>query len=1037
MSSDQPKPTMMDLLSQQAQVSASVLERLVRLQRERGGALAELVVKEGVQGQDELFELMFGRVGHEVVADEHLRNPSLSMDIRVRVPREEALALLALPLQFEQPDKRLTVALFDPTDSFVLDRLRTLTGATELRIYLARRQDILRAVRIGYGWDDTLVVHPTHKTCPLCARGYPADERFCPEHALPLQSPLALGDLEPGELSGHVLERRYQLGGVLGSGGMGTVYLAEYLRTGLRCAVKVLRPELSMDLKMRRRLFREIQANSQVRHPNITEILDFGEDPRAGAFMVMEYLTGRSLEDAVKEQTVLELPFCLEVTLQLCAALSAIHSRGLVHCDLKPRNVQLLTSGRLKLLDFGLSKPFSPERAEEFQRITTGFMAYGTPCYMSPEQARAQPLDQRSDIYALGIMIYEMLMGHPPFEGGTYREVLEGHVNKPVPLPDARGRTVMLPPTIEVLLLRMLSKEPEGRPRSVVEVADTMRLAADELKLDLTRVELGVVAAARALVPEPTRQAGLSLPAQETPRDVRALAQLITRRKGQVVERLAESLKQAIPRYRTLDPADLLGAMGAYLEAVLAQLGPNTPGGPLPEQIEREIDSRSAAKFSASELFGAFWIGFRACRPLLVEVAAGDLDRYRDLADFVDRRALRFFLRMSEHYVASTSLNLARRSELLARQNEELMELRAKLDGQLRQTHEELVKAEQVKARVADCITTGLVLVQLSDQRVQLFNRAAERLSGLQGDAVLGRPISDIFHLVEGMPFEEFVEQIRLHGQVGLRKLRVRFPGGTERTIYMRGEPFSDGQGQQTGVLFVVEDVTEREMLIESFSRYVSREVAQLIVQRGKPLRPTGRPRQAVLLVAGVHGFAELLREQPGEQVVQLLDQYIRTVGDAVFVHGGVIDTVTGARVMSYFAGRQQDYLTPVRAAMELGQRLARLNARRLQQGQLELPVGIGLHVGQVLVVNVGGHRRMVHTVLGEPTEVAVALQKAARPGEILLSPELAAGLDDSTPLEHGPRVRIKSRDLVLAPLRLKPGAPTQAETMRDMDPAE
>ena len=1019
MSPAKPAPTLLDLLAFHDGVSAADLEQALTAQQQRGGALADILVREGAMNEEELFILMCGRLGCEVVAEQHLRRPAVSPDIRLRIPREEAVALVLLPLDLDLGSKVLTVAMFDPSDAHVLDRVKLLTGATTVNAYMARRGAILGSVRAAYGQED---VARGKGVCPLCARTFDQGERFCAEHALPLAAQLPLADLERGDLTGTVLERRYQLGGVLGTGGMGTVYLAENLRTGMRCAVKVLRPELSMDIKMRRRLFREIQASSQVRHPNIIEILDFGEDRTGGAFMVMEFLGGRSLDTIMEEHGALEMPFALEVALQLCSALSAIHARGLVHCDLKPRNIQVLPSGQLKLLDFGLVKPFSEERVEEFQKITTGLWAFGTPCYMSPEQVQALPLDQASDIYSLGIVFYEMLLGRPPFEGLNFREVLKAHVQQTVQLAGASGNRVVLPTTIETLLLCMLAKEPTDRPGAVVEVADTLRMAAEDLKLDLRRVELGVVAAARAPLLEPTRQSGLTLPEKDRSDDVQALVALAQKRRAQVVKHLARSLQQAIPRYQTLEDKALSAGMGAYLDAVLAQLQPDPPRG-LPEVIQKEIASRSADRFSASELFGAFWVGFRACRPLLYEVTQRDLIRYRKLAEFVDHRALRFFLRMSEHYVAMTSLNLARRGELLARQNEELLELRAQLDAQLRRTHDDLVKAERVKARVADSISSGLVLVRLSDQKVQLFNTAAEAVSGLTSDAVLGRPIREIFHLVDGMPYEEFVEQIRTHGQVGLRKLNLRFPNGLERTIYLRGEPFFDGEQEQTGVLFVVEDVTEREMIIESFSRYVSREVTQLILRRGGGgLEPAGKPRQAVLLSVGIRDFATLIRELPLEAVVELMDQYVRAVGNAVFTQGGVIDSVVSGRMMVYFAARNQDSVTPVRAAVDLHRRLRTLHRRRLEQGQPGLQAGIGLHLGEVLVVNVGGRRRMVHTVLGEPTEVATALERAAQPGQILLSPEVAAGLDKRIAVDPGPRVRLKSRHLVLNPVQVAPG---------------
>lgn len=337
---------------------------------------------------------------------------------------------------------------------------------------------------------------------------------------------------------------------------------------------------------------------------------------------------------------------------------------------------------------------------------------------------------------------------------------------------------------------------------------------------------------------------------------------------------------------------------------------------------------------------------------------------------------------------------------------------------------------------MADSITSGLVLVRRGDRQVLLFNQAAQRLSGLPASEVLGRPITQIFHLLEGMPWEELVAQVRRHEQVSLRKLRIRFPSGNERTIYLRGEPFFDPEGEQVATLFVVEDVTEPETIIESFSRYVSREVAQKILRSGRPVETGGEPREAVLLLVGIRGFQELLDELSAEEVVHLLDRYIRTVGNAVFHLGGIIDSMVGDRVTVYFPCTDRDRAAAVRAAMELRQRVNRLNATRLGRGKRHLEVGIGLHVGEVLVLNIGGRRRMVHTVLGQPIMVARALQKAARPGEILVSRALAQRLGKGElTFKPGPRVRMVRQDQIIRTMRVLPPDLDPKDTAEDLDP--
>jgi PAS domain S-box-containing protein len=871
------------------------------------------------------------------------------------------------------------------------------------------------------------------KLCPLCAQSYPDSERFCAEHALPLSSGEPdLDGLVRGELTGHVLDRRYLLGGVLGAGGMGTVYATRNLRNGHGCAVKVLLPELCRDGRMRLRLFREIQAASQLEHPNVVKILDYGEDERAGAFLVMELLTGRSLDQVMRDHGAMSLCFSVKVALQLCDALAAIHSHGLVHCDLKPSNVYLLPDNRVKVLDLGLVKPYDPESKELFQRITTGAITFGTPHYMSPEQAGFAAIDPRSDLYSLGVVLFEMLLGKPPFDGKSPVEVMDAHRSEPLPLPGVFNPKVVLPGPVEVLLLKLLRKVPDDRPESAAALAETLETIAETLRLDLSSVDLGPVAGGAAPVPEATQPLDVTLPLPAPIDDFNELARVAQQRRDELVETTMAELCETIPRFRSVDPQLLRRQLAGWLDAFLEQMQPVPPEA-LPQGIEEVLATRSKDRFTATELLGAFWIGYWASRPALKEVAGQDLERYLALQERFERRLLPFYLRVANRLVATFNQSMGRKNQLLAHQNEELLELRNQLDAQLKRTSGELAEAERVKARVAEAISSGLLLLKLETRRVLLFNRPLERLSGLRAADVVGRPIDDIFHLVEGVPWEEFVEQVRMHGQVGLRKLKLRFPSGKDRTVYLRGQPYTDSQGRQTAVLFVIEDVTEREKIIENFSRYVSREVAQRILRGEEPLAPLGEHRRAVLLVVGIRGFRGLLNQLSGQQVVDLLDQYIRAVGNAIFHHGGTIDSVVGDCALVYFAGRNQSCSAPVQSAIELLRRIDHLDARRRREGLPGLQVGVGLHVGEVLLLHVGGQRRTVHTVVGEPAAVARALQAAASAGELLVTDAVARDLDERFELEPGLPVRVKGHPAPVPALRVN--LDVELESPEDLDP--
>ncbi|MBC8132653.1 MAG: serine/threonine protein kinase, partial [Deltaproteobacteria bacterium] len=273
----------------------------------------------------------------------------------------------------------------------------------------------------------------------------------------------------------------YRALSLLGEGGMGAVYLAEHPDIGRRVAVKVLRPELIKDPQLLLRFLNEARAANAIRHPNILEILDSGTTPEGTPYLVMELLEGEVLSGRIRRLTKVPLADTLEFSYQAASALAAAHEKGIIHRDLKPDNLFIIrdpadaTRERIKVLDFGIAKLQTFPTGGGMQTRTGTLM--GTPVYMSPEQCLGtKTVDQRSDIYAMGVIMFEMLSGRPPFLSEGFGELVNMHLNvRPRPLHEIDPT---IPQAISDVVAKALEKLPEARQRSASELQLDIRAAA-------------------------------------------------------------------------------------------------------------------------------------------------------------------------------------------------------------------------------------------------------------------------------------------------------------------------------------------------------------------------------------------------------------------------------------------------------------------------------------------------------------------------------------------------------------------------------
>ena len=278
---------------------------------------------------------------------------------------------------------------------------------------------------------------------------------------------------------------RYRVIEQLGRGGMATVFRCHDPNLDRYVAVKVLPSFHTEDPTFVGRFTQEAQTVAKLSHPNILQIYDFGED-KGFSFIVSELIGGGDLQDMLKGEalTVLEV---LKFMRPLAEALDYAHAQGIVHRDLKPANVLLDTEGRAILADFGLARML-----ESSTRFTQASQALGTPEYMAPEQAMGADADHRSDLYAFGIMIYQMLLGQTPFRADTPAATLMAHVHQPLPLPTSINPDIE--PRLEAILLKSLAKEPDDRFQSAREMIQALGMASDQVTAAAAEGDLGATA---------------------------------------------------------------------------------------------------------------------------------------------------------------------------------------------------------------------------------------------------------------------------------------------------------------------------------------------------------------------------------------------------------------------------------------------------------------------------------------------------------------------------------------------------------------
>jgi serine/threonine protein kinase/Flp pilus assembly protein TadD len=303
--------------------------------------------------------------------------------------------------------------------------------------------------------------------CPKCQTGNPSDSKYCKECAASLPSPADIEVTETMETpkeeltTGSAFAGRYQIIEELGKGGMGKVYKVHDTKIKEKIALKLIKPEIAKDKKTIERFSNELRLTRKIRHENICQMFDLGEE-RGTHFITMEFVPGQDLKGLIRQTGQLAVGTTISIAKQICDGLTEAHKLGVIHRDLKPSNIMIDKEGNVRIMDFGIA------RSLEAKGMTGAGVMIGTPEYMSPEQVEGKETDQRSDIYSLGVILYEMVAGRVPFEGDTPFTIGMKHKSE-IPK-DPKELNAQIPEDFSHVILRCMEKDKEARYQSAGEL---------------------------------------------------------------------------------------------------------------------------------------------------------------------------------------------------------------------------------------------------------------------------------------------------------------------------------------------------------------------------------------------------------------------------------------------------------------------------------------------------------------------------------------------------------------------------------------
>jgi PAS domain S-box-containing protein len=485
--------------------------------------------------------------------------------------------------------------------------------------------------------------------------------------------------------------------------------------------------------------------------------------------------------------------------------------------------------------------------------------------------------------------------------------------------------------------------------------------------------------------------------------DLHRLLAYLMPRLDELREALVEAIIDKIGGYSSMDPRELGPAVGLLIEDLLDLLYQGktaSMGLHLHVTASRRVDQG----IPLADYIEAHLQVLPAIRALLAAGNMADDPGHQRALGELSQILLSLVPAVARAYTKQLDQRLSRKNQELQRISQRLAVYEAQQGGP--DLAKALEQANEFNRRVIESLSSGLMVMASTDQaHIRLVSSRMEEILGVPAEQLQGRPLRDVLHLFAGLDVMGAVQTVRQVGRLPLTKVTVTRPDGRKRAVLVKASRMFDAQGRPEGTVVVADDVTERELLLDSFSRYVSGDLVRKLLARGEAMGLEGERQVCTILFADIRGFTGLSERHSPETVHRLINTYFRVMIDSITSHHGFIDKFVGDQVMAIFNSHRdpaRDALNACNAALEIQARIEQVNAKRQAAGDPPLHVGVGVNTGEVLLGNVGSEARMDFTAIGDVVNVAARLQGMAREHSILLGERTAEAQAEHPVLDLG-----------------------------------